>query len=132
MRSATKSNQHLALLFAIFLAIFSTGLVIAHQCNAVSSNPISTQHHHSDAVSGSTVANNPLNVSSNSSERLVDSGCVALFIVVLLLGRKYLDVRAPGSRLTRFVNSVRESSAIYRPQVFQLALSRPQLGVIRI
>ena len=132
MRKATKSNQHLALLFAIFLAIFSTGLVIAHQCNSTSSNPVSTQHHHSDAVSGSTVANNPLNVLSNSSERLIDSGCVALFIVVLLLGRKYLDLRAPMSRLHRFVNSIRDSSVIYRPQVFQLALSRPQLGVIRI
>jgi hypothetical protein len=132
MRSATKSNQHLALLFAIFLAIFSTGLVIAHQCNSTSSNPVSTQHHHSDALSGSSVASNPLNVLSDSNERLIDSGCVALFIVVLLLGRKYLDLRAPRSPLHRFVNSVRVSAVIYRPQVFQLALSRPQLGVIRI
>ena len=132
MRSANKSNQHLALLFAIFLAIFSTGMVIAHQCNSTSSNPVSTQHHHSDAVSGSTVASNSLNIASNSSERLIDSGCAALFIVVLLLGRKYLDLRAPRSRVHCFVNSVRESAAIYRPQVFQLALSRPQLGVIRI
>lgn len=132
MHSVTKSNQHIALLFAIFLAIFSTGLVIAHQCQSMSGNPVSAQPHHADVVSGPTVASNPLNISSSSSERLIDSGCVALFIVVLLLGRKYLDVRVPRSSLTRFVYSVRDSSAIYRPQVFQLALSRPQLGIIRI
>lgn len=132
MLSVTKSNQHLALLFAIFLAIFSTGMVIAHQCQSMPSTPVSAQPHHAGVVSGPTVASNPLNISSSSSERLIDSGCVALFIVVLLLGRKYLDVRVPRSSLTRFVNSVRDSSAIYRPQVFQLALSRPQLGIIRI
>jgi hypothetical protein len=57
---------------------------------------------------------------------------VALFIVVFLLGTKLLDLRAPRSRLNSFMNLSRELVSVYRPQIFQLALSRPQLGVIRI
>jgi len=131
MRMVTKSNKRLILLCAIFLAVFSTGMVIAHQCNSMSSDQVAMQHQHSEADSMATAATKSLNVASNR-ERLINSGCVALFIVVFLLGRKLLDLRAPRSRLNSFMNLSRELVSVYRTQIFQLALSRPQLGVIRI
>jgi hypothetical protein len=131
MRMVVKSNKRLALIFAIFLAVFSTGLVIVHQCQSMSSSQVAVQHNHSNHESASTAAINSLNVNSET-ERLIDTGCAALFIVVLLFGRKLLDLRAPGSRLARIMTLSREFKAAYRPQVFHLALSRPQLGVIRI
>jgi hypothetical protein len=97
----------------------------------MSSNQVAIQHQHSDTDSMSTVATQPLNVASNTG-RLIDSGCAALFVVILLLGRKLLDLRVPKSRFDSFMTLSRELLSINRPQVFQLALSRPQLGVIRI
>jgi hypothetical protein len=126
-----KSNKRIAVLFAIFLAVFSTGIVIAHQCHSIISNQVSMQHNHSDHGSAPTGAVKSLNDNSNT-ERLIDTGCAALFIVVLLLGRKFLDLRAPRSRLSNFRNLSRDWVTVHRPQVFQLSLSRPQLGVIRI
>jgi hypothetical protein len=131
MYTVAKNNKRIALLFAIFVAIFSTGMVIAHQCQSISNNQISMQHNHSDHYSAPMATTKTLNVASNT-ERLIDTGCAALFIVVLLLGRNFLDLRAPRSRLNGSANSVRDILAVYRPQVFHLALSRPQLGVIRI
>jgi hypothetical protein len=131
MRMVAKSNKRIALLFAIFLAVFSTGMVIAHQCKSMSSNQVTMQHNYSDHDSAPTAATKPLNAISNT-ERFIDSGCAVLFFVVLLFGRKLFKLRAPRSRLNGFVNSVRDLSAVYRPQVFHLALSRPQLVVIRI
>jgi hypothetical protein len=131
MRMVAKSNKRIAVLFAIFLAVFSTGIVIAHQCHSIISNQVSMQHNHSDHGSAPTGAVKSLNDNSNT-ERLIDTGCAALFIVVLLLGRKFLDLRAPRSRLSSFRNLSRDWVTVHRPQVFQLSLSRPQLGVIRI
>jgi hypothetical protein len=131
MRMVAKSNKRIAALFAIFLAVFSTGIVIAHQCHSIISNQVSMQHNHSDHGSAPTGAVKSLNDNSNT-ERLIDTGCAALFIVVLLLGRKFLDLRAPRSRLSNFRNLSRDWVTVHRPQVFQLSLSRPQLGVIRI
>ena len=131
MRMVAKSSKRIALLFAIFLAVFSTGMVIAHQCQSISSNQATMQHNHVDHDSALTTVTKTLNVASNT-ERFIDSGCAALFFVVLLFGRKLFNLRAPRSRLNSFVNSIRVLAAIYRPQVFHLALSRPQLGVIRI
>ncbi|MEJ6607324.1 MAG: hypothetical protein QNL07_01770 [Candidatus Planktophila sp.] len=131
MRMVDKSIKRLALLFAIFLAVFSTGMVIAHQCLAMSSNQVTMQHNHSDHDSAPTAATKPLNVTSNT-ERLIDSGCVALFFVVLLFGRKLFKLRAHSSRLNSFMTLSRVLVVDYRPQVFHLTLSRPQLGVIRI
>ena len=131
MRMVVKSNKRIAVLFAIFLAVFSTGIVIAHQCHSIISNQVSMQHNHSDHGSAPTGAVKSLNDNSNT-ERLIDTGCAALFIVVLLLGRKFLDLRAPMSRLSNFRNLSRDWVTVHRPQVFQLSLSRPQLGVIRI
>ena len=131
MRMVAKSNKRIAVLFAIFLAVFSTGIVIAHQCHSIISNQVSMQHNHSDHGSAPTGAVKSLNDNSNT-ERLIDTGCAALFIVVLLLGRKFLDLRASMSRLSNFRNLSRDWVTVHRPQVFQLSLSRPQLGVIRI
>jgi hypothetical protein len=131
MSMVAKSNKRIAALFAIFLAVFSTGIVIAHQCHSIISNQVSMQHNHSDHGSAPTGAVKSLNDNSNT-ERLIDTGCAALFIVVLLLGRKFLDLRAPRSRLSNFRNLSRDWVTVHRPQVFQLSLSRPQLGVIRI
>ena len=131
MSMVAKSNKRIAALFAIFLAVFSTGIVIAHQCHSIISNQVSMQHNHSDHGSAPTGVTKSLNDNSNT-ERLIDTGCAALFIVVLLLGRKFLDLRAPMSRLSNFRNLSRDWVTVHRPQVFQLSLSRPQLGVIRI
>ncbi len=131
MRMVAKSNKRIAVLFAIFLAVFSTGIVIAHQCHSIISNQVSMQHNHSDHGSAPTGAVKSLNDNSNTV-RLIDTGCAALFIVVLLLGRKFLGLRAPRSRLSNFIDLSRDWVKVHRPQVFQLSLSRPQLGVIRI
>ena len=131
MRMVAKSNKRMALIFAIFLAVFSTGIVIAHQCHSIISNQVSMQHNHSDHGSAPTGAVKSLNDNSNT-ERLIETGCAALFIVVLLLGRKFLELRAPRSRLSNLINLSRDVVTVHRPQVFQLSLSRPQLGVIRI
>ncbi len=131
MRMVAKSNKRIAVLFAIFLAVFSTGIVIAHQCQSIINNQVSMQHNHPNHDSAPTGAVKSLNDNSNT-ERLIDTGCAALFIVVLLLGRKFLDLRAPRSRLSNFRNLSRDWVTVHRPQVFQLSLSRPQLGVIRI
>jgi zinc transporter ZupT len=131
MRMVAKSNKQMAVLFAIFLAVFSTGIVIAHQCHSIISNQVSMQHNHSDHGSAAAALSKPLNVSSDT-EQLIDSGCVVLFIVVLLFGRKILDLRAPRSRFRNFIDMSRDLVSVHRPQVLQLSLSRPQLGVIRI
>jgi hypothetical protein len=131
MRMVAKSNKRVALLIAIFLAVFSTGVVIAHQCQSITSNQVTAQHNHSDSYFAPTDAVKPLNETSNT-ERLIDSGCAALFIVVLLFGRKQLSLKAPRSALNSFMALGRDIATAYRPQVFHLALSRPQLGVIRI
>ena len=131
MRMVAKSNKRIALLVAIFLAVFSTGIVIAHQCHAVSGSQATMQHNYSDHGSASIAVTKSLE-NNSYTERLIDTGCVALFIVVLLLGRKFLDLRAPRSRLSNFIDLSRDWVKVHRPQVFQLSLSRPQLGVIRI
>ena len=131
MRMGVKSKKRLAMLFTIFLGVFSTGMVIAQQCHSISSNQVTMQLNHSDHDSAPMALTKPLNATSNT-ERLIDGGCAALFIVVLLLGRKLFDLRAPSFPLNSFVTLSRKLVATYRPQVFHLALSRPQLGVIRI
>ncbi len=131
MSMVAKSNKRIAALFAIFLAVFSTGIVIAHQCQSIINNQVSMQHNHPNHDSAPTGAVKSLNDNSNT-ERLIDTGCAALFIVVLLLGRKFLGLRAPRSRLSNFIDLSRDWVKVHRPQVFQLSLSRPQLGVIRI
>jgi hypothetical protein len=131
MRMVAKCNGRIALLFAIFLALFSTGIVIAHQCHSMITSQVSMQHGHSDHDSAPTAATTPLNVNSNS-ERLIDTSCAALFVVVLLFGRKLAALRAPRSRLSSFIALSRNLVTVYRPQVFQPSLSRLQLGVIRI
>ncbi|MEY3168214.1 MAG: hypothetical protein RLY44_194, partial [Actinomycetota bacterium] len=97
----------MAMLFAIFLAVFSTGIVIAHQCHSIISNQVSMQHNHSDHGSAPTSSTKSLNENSNT-EQLIDTGCAALFLVLLLLGRKYLDLSAPRSRLSNFIDLSRD------------------------
>ena len=126
-----KINKRLALIFAIFLALFSTGMVIAHQCYSISSNQVLMQQNHSDHGSAPTAATKSLNANSNL-ERLMDTGCAALFIFVLLFGRKLSNLKASGSPFNRFMILSREFLVSNRPQVFHLSLTRPQLGVIRI
>ena len=131
MRMVAKSNKRIAVLFAIFLAVFSTGIVIAHQCHSIISNQVSMQHNYSDHDSASTAATKAVNVNSNA-ERLIDTGCATLFAVVLLIGKKFVNLRAPRTRLSNFMALSRDLVTVYRPQVFQLSLSRPELGVFRI
>jgi zinc transporter ZupT len=131
MRMVAKSSKRMAVLFAIFLAVFSTGIVIAHQCHSIISNQVSMQHNYSDHDSASTAATKAVNVNSNA-ERLIDTGCATLFAVVLLIGKKFLNLRAPRTRLSNFMALSRDLVTVYPRQVFQLSLSRPELGVFRI
>jgi hypothetical protein len=126
-----KRNKRIALLFAISFSVLSTGIVIANQCHSMSSNQVSMQHNYSDHDSASTAATKAVNVNSNA-ERLIDTGCTTLFAVVLLIGKKFLNLRAPRTRLRNFMALSRDLVTVYRPQVFQLSLSRPELGVFRI
>jgi hypothetical protein len=131
MLVVAKRNKRIALLFAISLSVLSTGIVIANQCHSMSSNQVSMQHNYSDHDSASTAATKAVNVNSNA-ERLIDTGCATLFAVVLLIGKKFLNLRAPRTRLRNFIALSRDLVTVYRPQVFQLSLSRPELGVFRI
>jgi len=121
MRMVARSNKRLALVFAIFLGVFSTGIVIAHQCHSISSNQVAIQHNHSDHGSAPTASTKSLYVNS-VSDRLIDTGCVALFIAVLFFGRKLLNLKAPSSPSIRFITLSREIFASIRPQVFHLTL----------
>jgi hypothetical protein len=131
MLVVAKRNKRIALLFAISLSVLSTGIVIANQCHSMSSNQVSMQHNYSDHDSVSTAATKAVNVNSNA-ERLIDTGCATFFAVVLLIGKKFLNLRAPRTRLRNFMALSRDLVTVYRPQVFQLSLSRPELGVFRI
>ena len=131
MLVVAKRNKRIALLFAISFSVLSTGIVIANQCHSMSSNQVSMQHNYSDHDSASTAATKAVNVNSNA-ERLIDTGCTTLFAVVLLIGKKFLNLRAPRTRLRNFMALSRDLVTVYRPQVFQLSLSRPELGVFRI
>ena len=131
MLVVAKRNKRIALLLAISFSVLSTGIVIANQCHSMSSNQVSMQHNYSDHDSASTAATKAVNVNSNA-ERLIDTGCATLFAVVLLIGKKFLNLRAPRTRLRNFMALSRDLVTVYRPQVFQLSLSRPELGVFRI
>lgn len=131
MPKVAKNKRHLAVLIAIFLAVFSTGMVVAHQCNSVSSNQVTMQHNDSDHVSAPVSAVKSLNDNS-FTQRLIDTGCTAVFIVVLLFGRKFLNLRAQSSRFSNFITFSRDLVTVHQPQVLQVTLSRPQLGIIRI
>ena len=131
MLVVAKRYKRIALLFAISLSVLSTGIVIANQCHSMSGNQVSMPLNHSDHDSASTGATKAVNVNSNT-ERLIDTGCATLFAVVLLIGKKFLNLRAPRTRLSNFMALSRDLVTVYRPQVFQLSLSRPELGVFRI
>jgi len=131
MLLVTKNNKRLTILFTILIALFSTGIVIAHQCHTDSNSQVAKQHIYSENGSITTSVTQAMKFTSNT-ERLIDTGCATLFIVVLLFGKKFLDLRAPRFRLSSFMALVRNSVAVHRPQVLELSLSRSQLGVIRI
>ena len=131
MAMVIKSNKRMSLLLAILLAVFSTGIVIAHQCHSMQSDQVAIQANHSGDHVAPTTSVKPLSFAS-SSNALMDVGCAVLFIVVLLLGRKLHYLRASSSHLKKYLtHGVRLISA-QRNQFSQLSLSRAQLGVIRI
>lgn len=128
---ATRSKKRLALLVLIFLAVFSTGMVIVHQCQSMPSSQIALQHQHLAADSIPPLATKA-SIGTFDRERLIDSGCMALFIVVLLCGRKLSKLRGLNSPLNTLMDLGREFVSVCRPQVSHFTLSRLQLGVIRI
>ena len=131
MAMVIKSNKRMSLLLAILLAVFSTGIVIAHQCHSMQSDQVAIQANHSGDHVASTTSVKPLSFAS-SSNALMDVGCAVLFIVVLLLGRKLHYLRAPSSQLKEYLTNGRRLISAQRNQFIQLSLSRAQLGVIRI
>ena len=126
-------NKRLALIITVILAMFSTGAVIVHQCHEakiVSSNAVNHSH---EPVNTSLALQIPESEKvSGLAENLMDGACGALFIIVLLFGRKYiLQIRLLSSifklkvpKADKVINRI--------SQVFTVALSRSQLGIIRI
>lgn len=131
MAMVIKSNKRMSLLFAILLAVFSTGIVIAHQCHSMQSDQVAIQANHSGDHVAPTTSVKPLSVAS-SSNALMDAGCAVIFMVVLLLGRKLHYLRASSTHLKKYLTHGKRLISAQRSQFLQLSLSRAQLGVIRI
>lgn len=126
-------KKRLALLFTIFLALISSGIVVAHLCHAAPINSQATQTYNQTQMhlSGASSPHAPSTNSGNTG-KMIDSGCVALFIVVLLLGRKQLLDKGIGNCFKGYISWLPEIFYEYRPQARRLTPFLLQLGVIRI
>jgi hypothetical protein len=133
MKLAMKINQRLGVLLSLFLLVFSSGVIIAHQCHtsAEITNAIAADHH-GHAAETKAVAQMNTTAAESNSWRLIDSGCVAIIVIVLLVMRKYL--LATSKRM--FANWPRDLILKVQIRDFLIdrsfALSLPQLGIIRI
>lgn len=126
-----RGSKRFALTFAILLGVLSTGFVIAHQCQSMSINKVAMHDDPSNINSAPVVVSEPLIFPSDSG-RLIYRGCTIFFIFVLLFGRKLLNLRALRSRYCNWISLSFKLVPVYLSQVFHLALTRSQLGIIRI
>jgi len=132
MKIAAKVERF-ALVLSLTLALFSSGLVIAHQCHsALSASQNAQVHLDHDQNSTFNTSTFPTSNVSNHSKKMVEGGCAVLLILILFLGRKYL---LPTIRRTSLLyESVEELKTIFA-NLFQAPktnFSRAQLGVFRI
>jgi hypothetical protein len=137
MKFGAKVGQRAALAASLFLVVLSSGLIIAHQCHAApdTSQTIVADHHvHTHAVAVATKAVTEVStiLQKVTPGALLDSGCAALVVIVLFAIKKFLLPRIR-RHLYSHLGSLR---AIFThralPSSRRLALSLPQLGVIRI
>jgi hypothetical protein len=126
-------NKRLALIITVILAIFSTGAVIVHQSDeAKTVSSTSVNHIHEPINTSLALQIAESEKVSGFDENLMGGACGVFFIIVLLFGRKYvLQIKLLSSI---FILKIPKSDkAIYWiSQVFTVALSRSQLGIIRI
>lgn len=120
--------------FALSLLFFSTGVVASQQCHAVNAPVAATHadhaHSHPDLPLVSDFLGKP-EIESNSPG-LFAKACIGFFFLVLLIGQGVKikkAARGSGSR-----HSLAGSKIVFyrKPLTLSLALSLPQLGVIRI
>lgn len=123
-----------SMVFALSLLLFSTGIVASQQCHAINA-PVAAAHadhthSHSDMPLVSDLLGKP--VIESNSPGLFAKACIGFFFLVLLIGQGVKikkAARGSGSR-----HSFAGSKIVFyrKPLTLSLALSLPQLGVIRI
>ena len=108
--------------FALALALFSTGLVVAHNCHTEVSNVTAhVAHGHSlpDKFAG-------------SSQNLFDEICIGIIFFFLILGGKNLHKISNFRGFQRLDYILRQAFNYIRPPNLTNSLSLVQLGVSRI
>lgn len=120
--------------FALSLLFFSTGVVAAQQCHAVNAPVAATHADHAHSHPDLPLVSDFLGKSEieSNSPGLFAKACIGFFFLVLLIGQGVKikkAARGSGSRL-----SLAPSKIVFcrKPLTLSLALSLPQLGVIRI
>jgi hypothetical protein len=90
MKLAKGTNRRFVVIFTLLLAIFSSGLALFHQCHtdSIKHEAAFAQTHSMESSTGS-LETHGLGKNLASKGNLLESGCVVVFIIVLLLGRKY-------------------------------------------
>lgn len=126
-------KKRIALIITLVLGIFSTGAAIVHQCDVIKDpTPFASKHNHEQPNSPSAFQIVDLKGNFGFAENLMDGACGALFIVVMLLGRKYLFLNRRQST-TYFSKSFSANRFTNKTsQVFTFTLSQPELGIFRI
>jgi hypothetical protein len=133
MRLGANANKRLVLIISVILAIFSTGAVIVQQCHEVKIVSTTAAIHSHEPVNTSQAPHVAESEKISSfAENLIDGACGALFIIVLLFGRKFLlQIRLLSSTFKSKI-SKSDKGLDWISQIFTVALSRSQLGIIRI
>jgi hypothetical protein len=122
LKSRSKISQ-IASLFALLIALISTGAVVAHQCHSEAAPVISQTHHihysEQRAVQG-------------PGNSLLGEVCVGVVFLALLLGGRYLFKTRILKSLPIFPSEVIKFRYSRKPPDLIYALTLPQLGVSRI
>jgi single-stranded DNA-specific DHH superfamily exonuclease len=133
MKLALKTNRRLGVFLSLFILVFSSGVIIAHQCHTSSENPTTiVADHHGHTGDATTAAHMNTSEEKSNSWRIIGGGCVAIAFVVLLVMRKNL-LAARRTKLWNF-----RGNLFFKVQIRdflidrRFALSLPQLGIIRI
>jgi hypothetical protein len=133
MKMALRTNRRLGVLLSLFILVFSSGVIIAHQCHtSAETSTAIVADHHGHALESTTTAHMNTSDARSNSWQLIDSGCAAIALLALLVLRKYL-LAARRTKLWSF-----QRSPFIKVQLRDilidrnLALSLPQLGIIRI
>ncbi len=133
MGQVSIGRNKVAVFATILLAILSTGIAfLAHSHETQVSSDLSVTHVHNASKSTPVIENLQLTEKVYSEENLMGGACGALFIVVLLLGRKYAlrfrKLHGTNTPINYWSNVLKEKSNLK----FTYSLTRSQLGIIRI